>query len=129
MLNRVLPIVPTSLATCGLGTAAIARATEVLTTENPQTDPNITISQLDSDDNNSGASQPSPAIQSLQNRLAELGYYEGAANGIFTSETREALTAFQQDNGLVGTGILDPLTQQRLANPEGADAPPDLARI
>jgi len=125
MLNRVLPIVLTSLATCGLGTAAIARATEVLTTENPQTDPNITISQLDSDDNNSGASQPSPAIQSLQNRLAELGYYEGAANGIFTSETREALTAFQQDNGLVGTGILDPLTQQRLANPEGADAPPE----
>ncbi len=80
------------------------------------------MSQATDDQNEDTAQQPSAAVQSLQNRLSELGYYDGSVTGIFDSATREALTQFQQDQGLVGTGILDPLTQERLADPSGAQA-------
>jgi hypothetical protein len=70
-------------------------------------------------------SRPSPGVQQLQNRLVELGYYSGPTDGVFNAETRDALAAFQRDSGLVGTGILDPITRQRLTNPAAAaDAPP-----
>jgi peptidoglycan hydrolase-like protein with peptidoglycan-binding domain len=80
------------------------------------------MSQAAGDQNEGTAQQPSAAVQSLQNRLSELGYYNGSATGIFDSATREALKQFQQEQGLVGTGILDPLTQERLADPSGAQA-------
>lgn len=123
MLNRVLLIVLTSVTTCGLETAAIARPTWASVAAQ-RSDADTLVAQLDSEDSNANPAQPSPAIQSLQNRLTELGYYEGPVDGVFTTETRDALAAFQQANGLVGTGILDPLTQQRLVNPEeGGSAP------
>lgn len=125
MLNRVLLIVLTSVTTCGLGTAAIARPTWASVAAEQRSDADTLVAQLDSEGNNPNTAQPSPAIQSLQNRLTELGYYEGPVDGVFTTETRDALAAFQQDNGLVGTGILDPLTQQRLVNPEEGGAAPE----
>ncbi|WP_204137994.1 peptidoglycan-binding protein [Halomicronema sp. CCY15110] len=119
MFNRVLLIMLTSAATCGLTTAAIAqdaRASTQAWSSGPL------MSQATDDQNEDTAQQPSAAVQSLQNRLSELGYYDGSVTGIFDSATREALTQFQQDQGLVGTGILDPLTQERLADPSGAQA-------
>ncbi|MEM6838582.1 MAG: peptidoglycan-binding protein [Cyanobacteria bacterium P01_C01_bin.120] len=137
MINRVLLIALTSIAACGLGTGAIAREPR-LTDIGKQSDQEILISQSD-DNDSSGTQASSPAIQALQDRLRELGYYDGAIDGVFGVATRDALAAFQRDNNLVGTGILDPLTQERLANsgegsPEsdaaaGADesgAPPSL---
>lgn len=126
MFNRVLLVVLTSAATCGLGVAAIAQSTW----DDPSAGrlaSDTLISQLDGTGNNADAPQSSPAIQSLQNRLTELNYYDGPVDGVFSTETRDALAAFQQDNGLVGTGILDPLTQQRLANPGGTRSPSDSA--
>lgn len=124
MVNRVLLIFLTSLATCELGSVAIAKESEV-SVAGWQPSSGIVVSQLDdSNPDGSDSQQPSAAIQSLQNRLAELGYYDGAVSGIFNSETRDALAQFQEDKGLVGTGILDPLTQQRLADPDGTQAAP-----
>jgi peptidoglycan hydrolase-like protein with peptidoglycan-binding domain len=119
MFNRVLLMMLTSAATCGLTTAAIAqdaRASTQAWSSGPL------MSQAAGDQNEGTAQQPSAAVQSLQNRLSELGYYNGSATGIFDSATREALKQFQQEQGLVGTGILDPLTQERLADPSGAQA-------
>ena len=118
MFNRVLLIALTSAATCGFGTAAIAQ--EFRASNIGVGHPGLLISQAPANENEGSAQQPSAAIQSLQNRLLELGYYSGSVTGIFSSDTRDALAQFQQDQGLVGTGILDPLTQERLADPSGA---------
>lgn len=112
MSHRVVTTVLTICAACGLGSQAIARASL-------QPSPVLYLAQ-------SGTPtqpQPSPGIQELQSRLTELGYYSGPVDGIFNAETRDALSAFQRDNGLVGTGILDPMTRQRLVNPIEAPAP------
>ncbi|MGF1458833.1 MAG: peptidoglycan-binding protein [Leptolyngbyaceae cyanobacterium] len=118
MVNRVLLIAFIAISTGGEA-SAIAREPVRTVSEQPALTSETLISQASGSD--SDASAPSPAIQALQNRLTELGYYEGPIDGVFSQETRGALASFQQEQGLVGTGILDPLTQQRLSNP---DAPP-----
>jgi peptidoglycan hydrolase-like protein with peptidoglycan-binding domain len=39
-------------------------------------------------------------VQTIQGRLAELGFYNGAIDGIWGSETRAALRAFKEKNSL-----------------------------
>lgn len=52
-------------------------------------------------------------IQRAQQRLNELGFNAGPADGIAGSGTRAAIRAYQQDQGLVADGHLDlPLLQQ-----------------
>lgn len=120
MFNRVLLILLTSAATCGLSTAVIAQNSRASTPEW-----NLGAGTIVSQADGSTSNTPSAAIQSLQNRLRELGYYNGSTTGVFDDTTRAALAQFQQDQGLVGTGILDPLTQERLADPTGASSAPD----
>ncbi|NEQ44036.1 MAG: hypothetical protein F6K00_10950 [Leptolyngbya sp. SIOISBB] len=124
MFNRVLLIALTSAATCGLTTAAIAQDSRISTTEWKMGAETV-ISQADDNTSNPSAQQPSAAIQALQSRLQDLAYYDGPVTGVFDDATREALAQFQQEQGLVSTGILDPLTQQRLADPTGASSSPD----
>ncbi|MGD1940245.1 MAG: peptidoglycan-binding protein [Leptolyngbyaceae cyanobacterium] len=135
MFHRLLLIALTSIAASGLGVPAIARTSERSSAvlQLAQSD---RVAQLDNADTEPSPPVASPAVRSLQNRLGQLGYYEGAADGVFNPATSAALKAFQQNNGLVGTGILDPLTEDRLldrdavpANIEGAaadDGEPDL---
>ncbi|MCA1995554.1 MAG: peptidoglycan-binding protein [Coleofasciculus sp. S288] len=54
-------------------------------------------------------------VRSLQARLIALGYYTGSVDGIFGSGTEAALKRFQQDNGLVASGIADASTFATLA--------------
>ncbi len=54
------------------------------------------------------------AVRSLQNRLKLLGY-EPDSNAVFSTATRTAVMAFQQDFGLSQTGRADQATQDRLA--------------
>lgn len=49
-------------------------------------------------------------VKAMQQRLQSLGYYTGEVNGVFTPETENALMAFQYNNGLLGSGILDQRT-------------------
>ena len=44
-------------------------------------------------------------VAALQQRLIELGYLTGEATDYFGSETKSALAAFQNQNGLQGDGI------------------------
>lgn len=54
------------------------------------------------------------AVKKLQQRLIELGYLTGKADGDFGAKTRTALEAFQAAIGLSPTGVADPDTQEYL---------------
>jgi peptidoglycan hydrolase-like protein with peptidoglycan-binding domain len=55
-----------------------------------------------------------PNITAAQARLAKLGYYRGAVDGLFGPDTRAALTRFQVDHHLRVTGGLTTDTLQSL---------------
>lgn len=54
------------------------------------------------------------AVVELQNRLNELGYSVGTADGDFGGKTEKAIQQFQQDNGLQVTGTLNETTYNAL---------------
>jgi lipoprotein-anchoring transpeptidase ErfK/SrfK len=58
-----------------------------------------------------------PAVAQLQQRLAELKYYPGPADGSFGTDTQEAVWAFQEAQGLTPTGTVGPATSAALADP------------
>jgi peptidoglycan hydrolase-like protein with peptidoglycan-binding domain len=55
------------------------------------------------------------AVVALQNRLVELGYWVGSADGNYGQLTRQAVMAFQKAEGLGRDGVAGPITQERLA--------------
>jgi len=59
-------------------------------------------------------------VKQLQNRLNQLGFACGAADGIFGNATRAAVINFQKANGLAADGIAGPATLGKLF----ADVPP-----
>ena len=54
------------------------------------------------------------AVKALQNRLIELGYLTGTADGIFGTSTGEAVYYFQKNNGLVRDSIAGEDTLKKL---------------
>ena len=54
------------------------------------------------------------AVSRLQTRLAELGYYEARVSGGFYKVTRNAVRAFQRQNGLSADGVAGRETQEAL---------------
>lgn len=50
----------------------------------------------------------------LQNRLIELGYLSGSADGAYGKDTEKAVKNFQKNNGLHDNGIADVNTQRKL---------------
>jgi len=54
------------------------------------------------------------AVVELQNRLNELGYSVGTADGDFGGKTKAAVEQFQSENGLAVTGIVDSDTYNAL---------------
>jgi len=69
-----------------------------------------------------GASAADPTVEATQERLAQLGYYNGAVDGIFGPTTRDAVAKYQIDNQLDVTGSLSPDTLQSLGVPPGANS-------
>jgi hypothetical protein len=57
---------------------------------------------------------PDQVIVNVQNALKQLGYYAGDINGSLGVNTRNALTAYQQDYGLDATGVVDEPTVRAL---------------
>ena len=53
-------------------------------------------------------------VWKLQERLQQLGYYQGTLDGEFGPGTREAVLLFQKKNGLVVDGICGPKTWAKL---------------
>ncbi|MCU0526688.1 MAG: peptidoglycan-binding protein [Elainella sp. Prado103] len=54
------------------------------------------------------------SVAALQQRLADLGYYNGSVTGYFDGETQAAVTQFQQSNGLAADGIVGTATTDAL---------------
>jgi hypothetical protein len=57
---------------------------------------------------------PDQVIINVQRALKELGYYAGDLNGSLGVDTRQALSAYQQDFGLDTTGAVDEPTVRAL---------------
>ena len=53
-------------------------------------------------------------VTDLQSRLKNLGYYDGEIDGQFGAGTREAVSAFQKQNGLDADGIVGAETREIL---------------
>lgn len=49
-------------------------------------------------------------VVQLQNKLRQLGYLEGRADGFFNPDTEQAVKRFQHDHGLKVTGVVDSKT-------------------
>lgn len=64
--------------------------------------------------------QRSTAVQNLQVRLQELGYFHGPTTGYFGALTETAVKQFQRSQQLAADGVVGPNTQARLngADPE-----------
>ena len=54
-------------------------------------------------------------VYAMQERLIELRYLNGVADGVFGTETQNALIAFQQNNGLTADGTAGPSTLKKLS--------------
>ena len=59
-------------------------------------------------------------VEATQERLAQLGYYNGPVDGIFGPTTRDAVANYQIANQLNVTGSLSPDTMQSLGLPQPA---------
>lgn len=60
------------------------------------------------------AEPPDRVIADVQASLQEMGYYTGEVDGLLGPLTREALTAYQSDNGLYTTAAIDEPTLDSL---------------
>jgi hypothetical protein len=61
-----------------------------------------------------GAVPPDQVIADTQALLQQMGYYKGDVDGLLGPLTREALTAYQTDQGLVATAAIDEPTLDSL---------------
>lgn len=64
------------------------------------------------------------AVTHLQERLAMLGYYTFRITGVYQENTREAVRAFQADNGLDQTGTADDALQRLILSDDASPRPP-----
>jgi peptidoglycan hydrolase-like protein with peptidoglycan-binding domain len=51
-----------------------------------------------------GDSEPDAGLKSVQESLKNIGYLEGSPTGIYDQPTKDAIAAFQRDNGIAGDG-------------------------
>ncbi len=68
----------------------------------------------ESESSSSTEAQPSDTVKELQKELKELGYYEGSIDGLYGSETEQAVKDFQKDEGLTVDGKYGPATHKAL---------------
>ena len=64
-------------------------------------------------------------VTDLQSRLKNLGYYSGEIDGQFGGGTREAVSAFQRQNGLYADGIVGAETRSLLFSAEAKPYVPE----
>ncbi len=87
---------------------------ETMETEYPFTQP-AAVGQTQNGSYFLGASGPD--IAAFQQKLKDLGYYEGAIDGVFGKEMEDALKLFQSRNGLTPDGLIGKKTADMLYDP------------
>src|SRR5213593_4989124 len=60
------------------------------------------------------AEPPDRVIADVQTELQQMGYYQGEVDGLLGPMTRQALTAYQADQGLVASAVIDEPTLESL---------------
>lgn len=60
------------------------------------------------------AEPPDQVIADVQTELQQMGYYQGDVDGLLGPQTQEALAAYQQDQGLMATSVIDEPTLDSL---------------
>jgi cell wall-associated NlpC family hydrolase len=55
------------------------------------------------------------AVKEIQKKLTDVGYYHFDKDGVYGSKTKEAVVAYQKDNGLIIDGIIGEQTYEHLA--------------
>lgn len=78
-------------------------AASPVTTANPDQTRTLTVGMTGND------------VYALQERLIELNYLSGVADGVFGTETQTALTAFQKNNNLTADGTAGATTLKKLS--------------
>ena len=58
-------------------------------------------------------------VRVIQTKLKNWGYYDGAVDGVFGSQTVQAVKYFQRKNGLTADGIVGPATLKALGMESG----------
>lgn len=61
-------------------------------------------------------------VITLQNKLKQLGYYKGLADGTYSETTKQAVSEFQKSVGLSVTGVLDESTWKRMQKAKGSES-------
>ena len=56
-------------------------------------------------------------VTNIQTRLKDWGYYTGSIDGIYGTQTRDAVIYFQKKNGLTADGIAGSLTLEKIGLP------------
>lgn len=62
-------------------------------------------------------------VKEIQERLIELGYLSGSADGIFGAQTEAAIRSFQEMNGLGITGIATAMVVEKMLSKQAVSAP------
>jgi peptidoglycan hydrolase-like protein with peptidoglycan-binding domain len=96
-------------------TAAPPTTTTAPTTTAPPAPPTTTAPPDPAADGTLELGEGGQAVLALQQRLVDLGYWLGAADGRYGQLTRQAVMAFQKAEGLGRDGVAGPATQGRLA--------------
>lgn len=84
-----------------LMTGMIEYMSKIVNNDNSETNSSAVLSKFGSTGNE---------VRQIQTKLKQLGYYGGSIDGIFGSETKKAVTAFQKNCGLTADGIAGPKT-------------------
>lgn len=61
-------------------------------------------------------------VSSIQRKLKKMGYLDGSADGIYGGDTASAVKAFQDDEGLSATGMVDGDTLARITSEYAAQS-------
>jgi len=67
-----------------------------------------------------GTVRPAVSVKGVQNRLHNLGYYQGPQDGVESPELADALRSFQQNRHIPETGKIDSATIQSLKDFHGS---------
>jgi peptidoglycan hydrolase-like protein with peptidoglycan-binding domain len=115
VVGGLLTVATWAGSSSGVGQAASADPTGRAGTAAPSAQ---SAPSAPSDAASDGVLQPGetgPPVQSLQQRLSDLGYWLGGTDGQYGDLTQQAVLAFQKAEGLGRDGIAGPETQGRLA--------------
>ena len=61
-------------------------------------------------------------VRVIQSKLKNWGYYDGSVDGVFGSQTTQAVKYFQRKNGLTPDGIVGPTTLRALGMQDGGSS-------